>query len=894
MDNPSFANDKSRTPPPTYTQTAPITISNFDKPPDKKYTRTIVPTGLEEDPRFQNLANLDEKVKASKKYAGNRIHTTKYTILSFIPKNLFEQFHRLANVYFVIVAFLNFIPSVEAVEPMLSIIPVIVILSVTAIKDIIEDYRRYRNDKDLNNSQAFRYQRSKDHHCNKPGDGQFTACRWKDLRPGDIIFLALNHTIPADCVLLGSSDKKGICYIETSNIDGETNLKERRVVRDVCQSEGEVIKNAGKSFNYFMTIDRPKATIDQFQGVLHQIHQDFPLPDGDSQAITKENFLLRGCKIRNTDYVHAIVVYAGHETKAMLNNTGPRMKRSKLEQRMNKDILYCFGLLLFFCGFAAIANNVFNAYVLNTNPGVLVYYPPTNLDLSIPPTSSTYSSWESGFTNFFRMIVLLQILIPISLYVSLEIVKTIQILFITWDDKMHDRKTNKRIQCRAMNISEDLGQIEYVFSDKTGTLTENEMIFQKCSISGIDYSGSKSDRNPREEKIRTYRRSNSRSFSGLRKNHRKAISNASRRSLGESLGQNVLQQLEDYDNSENRGDWRPPPETIPIGIDDMLVKRVTQIKKDQIESNLHKVDINNQELRVLEFFTCLSICNTVVMTECEREKIQEKAKQKRLSVTSLEKKKKKGFKNNLVIKSLTKLPTIYKPKVDGLKVADGTELANLETMNKVMKDTTDSSSEVSHYEDENVEKLTIKEIMKDLDPETPFQYESESPDEVALVEAAQAYNFHLLQRSPQQICFAVPGYEYPWEFPILHIFPFNSDRKRMSIVVRHPVSQEIILYCKGADGIIMDMLETRKNCIEDPEKTQRLINLTQDTLNRYAEKGLRTLCIARKILTVDEYGEWLKKDMKPAEVLLEGRDEAMAAAFTKLETGLELIGATGI
>ena len=244
-------------------------------------------------------------------YLSNRISTTKYTLLSFIPKNLFEQFHRFANLYFLFIVLLNWVPAINAFGKEISMIPVILVLFVTALKDLFEDRRRYLSDKKVNNSTCRVY---------SPADGKFVKKFWKELRVGDIVHLANNEQIPADMLLLHSSEALGTntCYIDTQNLDGETNLKQREAPRGLKLPPKE-----GGGFNPLdlranLECDTPTTKIYRFHGSLVQ-------PWGERIPVGKDNLLLRECLVKNTDFVEGLVVYAGHESKAMLNNGGPRL-----------------------------------------------------------------------------------------------------------------------------------------------------------------------------------------------------------------------------------------------------------------------------------------------------------------------------------------------------------------------------------------------------------------------------------------------------------------------------------------------------------------------------------------------------------------------------------------
>ncbi|XP_018422565.1 PREDICTED: probable phospholipid-transporting ATPase IF isoform X3 [Nanorana parkeri] len=419
----------------------------FD-PPNHSETRTVYVAN-----RFPQHGHY-----VPQKFADNRIISSKYTVLNFVPKNLFEQFRRIANFYFLIIFLVQLMIDTPT-SPVTSGLPLFFVITVTAIKQGYEDWLRHKADNEVNGAPVYVVR-----------SGGLVKTRSKNIRVGDIVRVAKDETFPADLVLLSSDRSDGSCHVTTASLDGETNLKTFKAVPETA-----VLQSVTNLDSLIAVIEcqQPEADLYRFLGRMNiqQHSEDIVRPLG------QENLLLRGARLKNTKEIFGVAVYTGMEAKMALNYKCKSQKRSAVEKSMNSFLLVYLIILLFEAILSTILKYAWQAEDKWDEPW---YNQKTEHDRN----SSKILKFISDFLAF---LVLYNFIIPISLYVTVEMQKFLGSFFIGWDLDLYHEESNQRAQVNTSDLNEELGQVEYVFTDKTGTLTENEMQFRECSVNGIKY-----------------------------------------------------------------------------------------------------------------------------------------------------------------------------------------------------------------------------------------------------------------------------------------------------------------------------------------------------------------------------------------------------------------------
>ncbi|ORZ33535.1 hypothetical protein BCR44DRAFT_1438169 [Catenaria anguillulae PL171] len=605
----------------------------------------------------------DSNLHTEYHYPTNYIRTAKYTLLSFLPLNLFGQFRRLSNLYFLLGAIFSMVIPNSTVSPFAQVAPLLFVLSVTALKDGHEDYQRHKADQQANRKP-----------CYIVKNGQRLEVQTQDLTP--------------------RSHDDGLCYIETSELDGETSLKRRNALPET--SHFTDLKSLSEVSGRIQC-ELPNENLNKFEGrLVTDTVPGSPTPGGGSSnhervlPLTMSQLLLRGSFLRNTDFAYGVVVYAGVETKIFKNLKRTGLKYSTMEKTLNKII---------FCAF------IYNLVILFVS--LFLEVPATKkLESSywyLPPEKANqdygFNMYFSSFMNYF---ILYSYTIPVSLFVIIEAVRVCQRQFMLWDQDFKCPK-GRTIHVNNSNLNEDLGAIHHVFSDKTGTLTRNEMILTYLCTG------------PAVFKIQSIR-------------------------------------------------------------------------------SFHDCP------RLARVARCILLCNGAMPIEPTAE----------------------------VLKKNELSPGTFYPAL--------------------------------------------------------IDYESQSPDEIALLRGVRAHGV-IKQRKKTSIVIQELGKDL--EFELLNVLEFNSDRKRMSVIVREP-DGTIVVYSKGADNIMFQRLAPDHDGNE-PEQLQSL----KEQIHSFSEEGLRTLVFTAKVMSEADYADFKRKYDEAARSLVD-RDARLDATMDTVELGLELLGCSAI
>ncbi|KAL4105785.1 hypothetical protein PRIC1_003843 [Phytophthora ramorum] len=427
----------------------------------------------------------------SQPFLSNAVKTAIYTPFNFLPKNMFKQFTRFSNIYFLVITVLQLLPQVTSSNGVPTmIVPLMFIIVVSGVRDIMEDIQRHRADADQNRAQIRKLTFTREQTI------AFKLGTCEELKVGELVRVGENEELPADLALIASGSPNGECYVMTANLDGESSLKPRFVHPELCRppyrdcfsSDGQHLTPQATTQLSAIHIDcePPNRCIDKFKGSL-------VLSETRSASLDISHVLLRGTHLKDTPWVVGVVIYTGDDTRVRQNASETPIKSSWLSHFINQVTIWIVVVQIIILIIAVVVESqLVSSPSVQRNP-----YIPTDIkDSTLVDYIWLFLAYMLLFSNF----------VPISLQVTIDFTRYFQARAITNDPGMRltpsrpslitsNHGTDKKhVVCvQSSELNEELGLVEHIFTDKTGTLTCNRMTFRSCHVAGETFDFDEQD-----------------------------------------------------------------------------------------------------------------------------------------------------------------------------------------------------------------------------------------------------------------------------------------------------------------------------------------------------------------------------------------------------------------
>lgn len=567
-------------------------------------------------------------------------------------------------------------------------------------------------------------------------------------------------------MILKTSSESGLCFVDTKDLDGESNLKEKMVNAEFLHfSEKELSEISG-----VIKCDMPNEYLDSWEGNVFSNNLKV-----NANSIIK-NLLLKGSILKNTDYIIGLIVYCGFNTKIMKNAKNPRIKMSYVMKTMNFILKTVFLFQISCCALFSIAYLIFT----DRKEDALATYIISSHEITV----------RIFVIKFFTFLVAYSHLIPISLYVAMEIVKIFQTWFIYYDNIIYDTNYNKPTYARTSELIEELGQVEFLFSDKTGTLTMNKMEFKSCFIGGVlfgDFEGDELNNIVNNKEINSNKTFN--------KN---------------KIDKNINENKSSEDNNENENNAVSNQAGVVIDND-------LDLKNIKAENNLNNYRKNSNNF-IIENDN--SVENLDYQKFIEKENVNF-AGDKRIANILFNEVNENETNNAFGISDVREGDSVYYNQYAaanqnynfGFRKNNNENPEKAQELYEKFDVLPDANLNIFEFKKKIINFFRVCTLchsaINEKDKQGKYQFASSSPDEIAFLQGAKKNGFAFSKRTTNSIEILNSYTKEIEKWEILLEIPFDSDRQCMTMILKKKDDEmnTVHIMIKGADSKLIKMLQ---------------------------------------------------------------------------------------